>query len=380
MRLDIPMSSINNADVFDEEELLAIANDSDDDSSGGSSRISSSSAAAASPHVEARVRTPSLPLRALEEDAADKINERHIQSQHESIAKHMSDASSSDDDDDDDGFLESWFDAENAKKRYAVPAEAAESQVEEFEEEIHNEVPTTNTDNEKATKDVKQDGGEAKNNIDTPNERRTELQLGTSVLNWISVRGRKTKKYSLSKMHESDGSNVGLVAIERNHEDNNPQGSAILRLSTSNTRKRRSVGSSDSITATLEEDASSNKGSADKPKRYIGQASFPNETDGAMSTSDGAMVNCLAVYNRQSRCYVLEIVDVMVTNLATSSEEVATSTRNERKADGAKLAIKSPSQHGELNCKATAGILIDPRSSSKRADNQIKLLKRKRQK
>jgi hypothetical protein len=70
----------------------------------------------------------------------------------------------------------------------------------------------------------------------------------------------------------------------------------------------------------------------------------------------------------------------MVTNLATSPEEVATSTRNERKADGEKLAIKFPRQHGELNCNAIAGRLIDPRSSSKRADYQIKLLKRKRQK
>jgi len=377
------MSSINNADIFDEEELLAIANDSDDDSSGGSSS-SSSSASASSPHVEERVQSTSKSLPLLEENATDKRNERHNQSQHESITKHMSDESSSDDDDDDDGFLESWLDAENAKKKNAVPAEVEESQVEESDEVVQDEVVLTHV-NKKATIESEHNGDESKKNIDVPNESRTELQLGTSVLNWISGRGRKTNKNSRSKLYESDGSNVGLVAIERTHEDDKPlQSTTILRLTTTNLRKRMRAGASDTITATLEEDSSYNKKcSPDTPKKCIGQATFPTKTDGAMPSSDGAMVDCLAIYDRRRRCYVLEIVDCVVTELKPSSENndvVATSTRNKRTTDGAKLATKSPNEHDELDRNAAAGKLIDPRSSTKRADYQIKLLKRKWQK
>ena len=235
-----------------------------------------------------------------------------------------------------------------------------------------------------------QDGErETQEHNEMKNGDRIKLLLGPSVLNWIS--GKKTR-YSRSKLHKTDDSTCGLVGIERycsGQDDTVSQRSSlILRLANNSSRKRTRVETSETVVANLETDTLSSSSPVEKPTNYIGQATFPNQRkDGGIATSsDEPMVDCIAIYDHNKKCYVLEVVDCVVTHLSSSSSEnneadTTISSRNERNAEVRKLTLKSPpNQNDKLEGSKGTRQLIDPRSITKRADNQIKMLKRGRRK
>ena len=367
------MSPTNNADIFDEEELLAIANDSDGGNE-GSGIASSSSSSANSDGKVLRVDSTSC--------AQEVVGGTHMQE------------SDDDDDDDDDGFLESWFEAEDAKKRSLVSAreENASSELDESGRVKNggDKTTTNNSDDKEEIMESMQDGErETQEHNEMKNGDRIKLLLGPSVLNWIS--GKKTR-YSRSKLHKTDDSTCGLVGIERycsGQDDTFSQRSSlILRLANNSSRKRTRVETSETVVANLETDTLSSSSPVEKPTNYIGQATFPNQRkDGGIATSsDEPMVDCIAIYDHNKKCYVLEVVDYVVTHLSLSSSEnneadTTISSRNERNAEVRKLTLKSPpNQNDKLEGSKGTMQLIDPRSSTKRADNQIKMLKRGRRK
>ena len=361
-------SAAHNTDIFDEEELLAIANDSDCDSEGNKNTSSSSYSDVGEEGVDSTSWAQGEDAHEITSNITSNIHRRPSQDGLRTT-ENISDAFGSDeeeDEDDDDGFLESWFEAENAKKRNVVSEKEAVAK-------------KINVSAENITTDSVQVGVDTKNS-NALKVITTELQLGCSVLDWISGRKRRHSQTIRDEIHdESSCSTVGLVAIERNRtgqDDKTLQrSSAILRLTT-HSRKRPRVGTSNVVTATLEEETSSLvECSADNQMKYIGQATFPNEIDGATSSSEGTMVDCLAVYDRNKNCYILEMVDIALTNLTPQSceDEEVMSSRKERTVNRAKIAAKnSPSEHSKLDSRK----LIDPRSSAKLADKHIKSLKR----
>lgn len=230
---------------------------------------------------------------AQEEDAPEitsnitsNINRR--QSQNGLSTEKISDAFRSDeeeDEGDDDGFLESWFEAENAKKGSAVSAKEAVAK-------------TINVS--------------AENVIIFSVQKATELQLGCSVLNWIS--GRKTRHSQSIRMKFMMKVVVVLLAWLLLSEI------ALAKMIQLCKDPPRYCGS-------LIIQGNSRGWAHLKLMKYIGQATFPNETEGATSTSERTMVDCLAVYDRNKKCYILEMEDFAVTNLnltpqSSENEEV----------------------------------------------------------
>ncbi|KAL9186529.1 hypothetical protein ACHAXT_005767 [Thalassiosira profunda] len=76
------------------------------------------------------------------------------------------------------------------------------------------------------------------------------------------------------------------------------------------------------------------------------------------------MVDCLARYDSAKRCYVLEIVGMRIDNLQHMGEEVPTIADADTCARSKREPSTQPTER------------FDPRSIAKRAEEQVKQLKR----
>ena len=76
-------------------------------------------------------------------------------------------------------------------------------------------------------------------------------------------------------------------------------------------------------------------------------------------------VDCVAIYNKERKCYILEMVDVTVTNLQPRLDNDE-ANQNIDKTNNEFVADEIPKN------------IVDPRLLAKRAESQVKQLKRKR--
>lgn len=293
---------IGNNDIFDEEELLAIANDDDDESSSCHSsslgseveRNTSLVDGSATKFEDAKVvgihtseqktatsQNDGILTNNVKDDVEHPISNLHSVGSNISNTKEKgnkdSDGSSSDDD---GGFLESWLEEE---KKKSVSA-------------------TQNILHVKGTKKEEEEDDDA-----NQNDKRHTIHLGESILQWIS------------SSKSSEGNISGIVGIQQNHNEQgafSSQSSTLhLTTSSSNDRKRSRTGPVGGDTVTIEQIA------ANTPEGKItklGQIVRTSNTAEEKASTPGAMVDCLARFDHQKKCYVLEIVDLLVNNLEST--------------------------------------------------------------
>ena len=270
---------IGNSDIFDEDELLAIAADA-----------ASSAEDSSCPHSDA----PTDDFRGVKEKTANTGKK--------------SDGSSSDDSSDDGGFLESWLEAEKKKS----------------ESDIHQDTDIQISQNDKEdipNKEHEQEDETTKNT----------MQLGDSVLQWIESTKRKKRSHN----------DYGIIGIQQNGEATFPQ-TSTLKLTKPNTKKRSRTEQSEVI---IEESSSGLK------------------KCGQVIQSEEGMVDCLARYNEEKGCFVLEVVDLLVSNLQSST---AKAVQNEEEAACDKEGASTEVDRQQFN----------PLTKAKRAEQQIKKLKK----
>jgi len=271
-----------NSDIFDEDELLAIANDGDSSSEGSSCQ-------------DIDVDEPTDDLRGVKEKTADTGKK--------------SDGSSSDDSSDDGGFLESWLEAEKKKS----------------ESDIHEDIQISQNDKEDIpNKEHEQEDETTKNT----------MQLGDSVLQWIESTKRKKRS----------GNECGIVGIQQNHQEATFPQTSTLKLTKPNTKKRSRTGTEQS-------------------EVLIEESRGDVEKCGQIVQSEEGMVDCLARYDKEKGCFVLEVVDLLVSNLQSST---AKAVQNEEEAACDKEGASTEVDRQQF----------DPLSKAKRAEKQIKKLKK----
>jgi len=374
---------IGNSDIFDQEELLAIANDSDGSSSpschssaSGSGSDEENSSPIVSTKAEEEIDSVSSERKeetvpnnsragvagcAKTADALTKNDKQteyppsNSQSQTAPIAKDRGEEngslSSDDDSDDDGGFLESWFESE---KKVSVAQSTLEKSTHDSIHEDEDIVEMVETQKKDELETESADGGEE--NIEQQNEK-NRIELGASVLQWVSSakKSEGKKKRSQSSLHD----NRGVVALQHNHDEQDfISPTSMLRLTTTslgNPRKRPRAGA-ECAEATLEEISSSER------MVKCGKAAYASDNAGNI-LAPGAMVDCLARYDFEKGCYVLEIVDLLVNKLEPSSK----AAQDEQIVHQGKAATIA---------NATSNKCFDPRSRAKRADDQIKKLKK----
>ena len=270
---------IGNNDIFDEEELQAIAADE------------SSAEDSSSPHSS----KPTDDFSGVKEKTA--------------TTGKKSDGSSSDSSSDDGGFLESWLEAEKKKS----------------ESDIHKDVQTSQNNDEDITpKKAHEQVDETMKNT---------MQLGDSVLQWIESTKRK-------KRYDND---CGIVGIQRNDGEAFSE-TSTLKLSKPNTKKRSRAG-------------------IDQSEVLIEESSSGLKMCGEAVQSEEGMVDCIARYDKDKGCYVLEAVDLLINNLQTSTAEAVP---NEEEAACDKDKADTDVDRQQFN----------PLTKAKRAEQQIKKLKK----
>lgn len=352
---------IGNNDIFDEEELLAIANDDDDESSSCHSsslgseveRNTSLVDGSATKFEDAKVvgihtseqktatsQNDGILTNNVKDDVEHPISNLHSVGSNISNTKEKgnkdSDGSSSDDD---GGFLESWLEEEK-KKSVSATQNTLQDATTDFEAEDDFVSQTSGVQGTKTKKEEEEDNA-------NQNDKRHTIHLGKSILQWIS------------SSKSSEGNISGIVGIQQNHNEQgafSPQSSTLhLTTSSSNDRKRSRTGPVGGDTVTIEQiEANTPGGKITK----LGQIVRTSNTAEEKASTPGAMVDCLARFDHQKKCYVLEIVDLLVNNLeSTKSVDANKTTTNANHA-------------GEL--------LYNPLLSSKRAEAQVKKLKRSR--
>ena len=333
---------IGNDDIFDEEELLAIANDNDS--------CESSSCLSSFPGSEEE-RNPSLLGDAKvqkmtstsnqsngigdNKDDTLKIGSNNISNTKEESNKESDGSSSSDDD---GGFLESWLEEEKAKSESATQNILQHGTADSGAKDD----TTSQISGIKSTKKE-----EEENNANKGNDKRHTIHLGESILQWISS----------SKSIEGNISGIVGIQQNRNEYEAFPPSSTLQLLTTppSNDRKRSRTGTVSGDTVTIKQiSANTPEGKITK----LGQVVHASNAAEEMALTPGAMVDCLARYDDQKQCYVLEIVDLLVNNLEPSkSEDANKTTTNDNHA-------------GEL--------LYNPLLSTKRAEAHVKKMKKRK--
>lgn len=329
----------NNDDIFDEEDLLAIANDGGDSSSsngsdeeghGGSPRVPAKtddpSLAAENPsasgdggHDGVKTECPSLPSSEEEPKHPSSAQKPEVAGTEDGCAS----PSSSDGDSDDGGFLESWVKEKEANRK------ANANQEDNCHEDRHEPEYS--------------DGGEK---YESPGNGKTRVELGASVLQWIS-------------REESGGKGTadratGVVGIQ---QTNDAALSPLLLLTTSeNSPRKRRRGGDESAKATIE-DISEQTAS----DRRVQSGRVVHASDATRSSNSGNMVDCLARYDPAKRCYVLEMVGMRIDNLQPMGEQAQT------------IAGTDTQPRSKREPHITQS---DPRSIAKRAEEQVKQLKR----
>ena len=306
---------IGNSDIFDEEELRAIAND---DSSGQSSSCSSVGNAADQTENNDMICAPA-PTQKVDSTRQLQLTNKHDEHQATTAVKGKeSDESSSDD----GGFLESWLEVE--KRTTSTTPNISQDSV-----ATNVKCSINNIEQNDTTTSKEEEGGN-----------QHILQLGESALQWISLSAKKKK----SEINNSN--KCGIVGIEHNHHVMQEAFSrtSTLRLTKTSCRKRSHSGKETSE-ATIEE-ISANNDMMPSSERTV-------ERGRIIDSSATGMVDCLARFDPRRKCYVLEVVDLLVGNLEPSLN-VPVIHRNDDK------------------------IMFDPLTSKKKAEKQLKSLKKRK--
>ena len=336
-------------DIFDEEDLLAIAND------GGASLNTEESSNVSS--VGSVLDTKDLKEKA-SEAALDIGKTDGIGNLHTSYVNVNDDA---EDDSDDKGFLEDWFveikKCEDEEDR--VEASAQKSDGECSAEDKINETERDNADVD-AVELPTQVEHVAINLCSADDERQNEhdsieIQMGSSALDWISKFNSKRKR----ALNTTKLNNNATVEIQRGYQlsgdDNELPPSLVMGLE-KNDNKSKTAGSK----------CSAILGTAD-----MNTLSQTQQFKGDIVTSPfsfqrkpNAIVDCLARYNLQKKCYILEVVEMTVSNL-----------KQHLRLETAESVAKSSD-----TTKALKTQFVDPRLLAKRADAQVKKLKQGKRK
>ncbi|KAL7533261.1 hypothetical protein ACHAWF_004434 [Thalassiosira exigua] len=368
---------IGNIDIFDEDELLAIAND-DGESSSSSCHSSVGSEGANDP---SRSTAPLAKIQAEELDVQPhgnislsdgKVDLRpppsaeqtqtspRVKDEDEGDGNDDGTASSEDDSDDDDGFLDSWFETEKMAEAARTKSESA-SHEDDKTDAIVGSLGEHKSSNGH-TDDVQKTMGREKNEM--------KVALGESARRWISLvnasRGGRSitnTTHKASKCQDIDG----VVAIENNFEEKSvhqlpPE--LLLTTYTERPRKRRRAGN-DSVPVVLKD--ISGERSSERMAKQRGQGVY--SWGGGSPSTPGAMIDCVAIYDHERGCYILEIVDLTVNNLKLFSETV-----NKEQMKDRTMAMAEASSG--RNPPANAPPELGPRYVAKQAEDQLKRLKR----
>jgi len=299
---------IGNSDIFDEEELRAIAND---DSSGQSSSCSSVGGGADQTENNDMICAPAPAC-------VVQLTNKHDEHQAATAVKGKeSDESSSDD----GGFLESWLEVEK-----------------------RTDTTTPNISQDYVATNVKCSNMNIERNDTTSEEEEGGnqhiLQLGDSALQWISLSAKKKKS------EISNSNKCSIVGIKQNPDRQEAfSRTSTLRL-TKTSCKKRSHSGKETSEATIEE-ISANNDMMPSSERTVKRGRI-------IDSSATGMVDCLARFDPRRKCYVLEVVDLLVGNLEPSSNNVSVIHMNDDK------------------------IMFDPLTSKKKAENQLKSLKKRK--
>lgn len=338
--------------IFNEEELLAIAND-------GGSSISNFSGSEEEKSDSSRLHSPSL----VPDSKSSTPNEKkgvavssdpsssNKQSNNGFIPKECgkknSGSSGSDDpsDDDYDGFLESWFEKENIAKKTKVEDDTHK------DKDIETHVST--------------DGGRKKRE----NEE-LKVELGASVLQWISSKKSESGATAKSSANNIDAKTNYLLGEQKDVISRN---STLIIVPTENPRKRPRQGN-EYTAATLEKDAPGSM--SEETVRKCGKVLYAS--DAKRLSTPGVMVDCLARWDSRKGCYVLEMVDFVVKNLETLPPDAAHREQTACKVDAVDATATIAAGPCAKKSLHRSTELLDPRSIAKRAENQLQKLKRRK--
>jgi hypothetical protein len=105
-------------------------------------------------------------------------------------------------------------------------------------------------------------------------------------------------------------------------------------------------------------------------KRYIGDASLCTNHDGRKAN---AIIDCLARYDPNKKCYILELVDMSVSNLHLHSGDDYPEPNSNEGSAGMDTAGIAPLKQPEP-------LIVDPRIRARWAEVQVRLLKRGKRK
>jgi len=217
--------------------------------------------------------------------------------------------SSSDDSSDDGGFLESWLEAEKKKS----------------ESDIQKDIQISQNDKEDIPNKEHEQVDETMNNT---------MQLGDSVLQWIESTKRKKRSYN----------DYGIWYTTKWRGNIFPNIYCTLKLTKPNTKKRSRTGTEQS-------------------EVLIEESRGDVKKCGQIVQSEEGMVDCLARYDKEKGCYVLEKVNLLVRNLQSSTAEAVP---NEEEAACDKEGASTEVDRQQF----------DPLTKAKRAEQQIKKLKK----
>ena len=333
--------------------------------------------------------------------------------------KRVLEPDSSDDSDGDDlGFLESWSKSERRDQGVdRTNGREKEGRVSQFDENdilnsrVSQHEQACGIVGEERTSSLASTGDcdvRVGNKLKTGElQNKVNLQIGTSVIQWISdhhltkekdnhtfkSRRRMSQRASEPTSYHEVG---GLVAIQRDAsvKQQHPSHSKgrideldqppLLRLSILSMRNTpmRSRSGNDLTEATLEELESTDNASRSVSMQQRGQVIF---APGLEKSTPGTMVDCLARYDFDKGCYVLEIVDMAVTRLTPLYRSVDSLSVGDKPRRITNAHIQNDCTNKEKikegkaatsNTSIKRQMIHDPRSRAQRAEDQVRKLKR----
>lgn len=327
-------------DIFDEEDLLAIAND------GGSSRSShdsSDASSAASDTCDVAVAVD-----------CDVKAEVKLGSEAASEEKDEDDS-----DDSDGGFLDSWLtDMKKGEEGLKDESVQDKSRDEAREEEVDIDTGKDDVNTVQIGDDV--ESYARMERLDVSNAygiddrtKRYPIEIGSSVLEWISNRNSKKPKAS-GNVEMKDSAVIGILGKQDPNGGRTMAASLWMELIKNPSTGR--MQSKDIHAAIIE--SSHHEGS--ETQYFRGDATKCTSYDRRKS-----MVDCLAIYDDKRKCYILEMVDMSISNLHQTDQSKQDLERN-----NSQFALGTST---DVSNK-------DPRLLAKRAEAQVKKLKRGKRK
>ena len=338
-------------DIFDEDDLLAIANDSASSSSDAESSSESSSVA----------------IGALQTDEyKSDVNEK----QKRNTTSKDSPADEEDSDDEDAGFLDNWL---SDSQKHENDVQDVTGRAEGHSSQDGSVASNIELDVAKSKAAVESDGdSSAITPVDETNaslgeitetkeqdEGGIRIHLGQSVLNWIT-------KYNSKKWQQnSEGglSNGAIVGIHETHSCKEElKSSLMVDLMTADSSERAKSNAVQVEQIAIITPVGDETTASSDMQQFRGDVL---SSSSSIVRKSNFSVDCVAIYNKERKCYILEMVDVTVTNLQPRLDNDE-ANQNIDKTNNEFVADEIPKN------------IVDPRLLAKRAESQVKQLKRKR--